>query len=292
MKTLILLGPYRNLTTLTTALLSLHPSVIAYNHGLVRMPKSVRFYEDPSNQRKYQNFIQYILNNYQSGHRGTKGGDIRKCHAFDRKHETMYNLKQTTDFEKKSPSVIVWKESGRLISYFRRNGKFKSFDRIEKLLRANPDVYFLRPVRNLPDCVQSNMDRKHARFTDFNPDDYPKAHDERNAFLRWCMNDLIWFLKLEYCYPDRFLHFNESEFPIQKIFQMIKQPNPKSPLNQSYYEKVHQGFDVIPKPFKPKLHREFMNFYRQRMNNRRIPQEIKEPLTNTLQMYFQPPTKV
>jgi hypothetical protein len=296
MKTLILLGPYRNLTTLTTALLSLHPNIIAYNHGLVRMPKNVLFYEDPTNKQKYQNFIDYILANYQSGHRGTKGGDIRKCHAFDpNKHETMYQMMESTEFEKQDPKVIVWKESGRLIKYFRHNGKFNSFDRIERLLKSNPDVYFIRPVRNPIDCVQSNMDTNHARFTDFNPHDYPKACNQRNAFLRWYINDLIWFLKLEYCFPGRFLHYNESEFPIQKLFQMVfPKLNPELPIGDElpitsdYIEKVTQGYRITPKPIKHKLYREFINYYQKRMNNNKIPNEIKSKLTETLQIYLNP----
>ena len=290
MKTLVLLGPYRNLTTLTTALLSLHPNIVAFNHGMIRMPKNVLFYNDPENLSKYEKFVQFILENYQGGKRGSFGGDIRKCHAFDAKHKEMYELmkseEQQKSFESKSQQAkaVVWKESGRLTKYLRKNGNFKYFARIEKLLKENPNLIFLRPIRNPVDCTQSNIDTDHYMVTDFNRDKFPNAKNKKYAFLRWVINDLIWFLKLEYCFPGRFIHYTESEFPIERILSALDLPPP----TPEYSQQIQQGFKILPKPPRAGLQQEFTNIMNKKLNSKKLPPEIKSLLLETMQEYLFP----
>ena len=290
MKTLVLLGPYRNLTTLTTALLSLHPNIVAFNHGMNRMPKNVLFYKEPTNHVKYEKFIRYILENYQEGRKGSFGGDIRKCHAFETQHKEMHELmnsdEQQENFQNKGEQAkaLVWKESGRLTRYLRKNSNFRDFARIEELLKANPDLVFLRPIRNPVDCTQSNIDTDHYMVTDFKRENFPNAKNRKHAFLRWLINDLIWFLKLEYCFPGRFIHYTESEFPIERILSSLDLPPP----TPEYSQQIQQGFKIVPKPFRPNLQKELTNIINKKLNSKQLPPEIKALLLETMQEYLVP----
>jgi hypothetical protein len=81
----ILLGPYRNLSTLTASTLHLHPNCQALNHAGRRVLSHDRrnFLADYS-ARKFKAFCRFALAASQGGQRGRYGGSINLSHAFER----------------------------------------------------------------------------------------------------------------------------------------------------------------------------------------------------------------
>ena len=81
----IMLGPYRNLTTLTAGIVFLHPNCQVLNHAALRVlpVKPVNFFQNHS-QATFDNFIQYAIYLSQSGRREDwdLGGTLTVSHAF------------------------------------------------------------------------------------------------------------------------------------------------------------------------------------------------------------------
>lgn len=78
------LGPYRNLTTLTAALLFLHPRCQVPNHGSDRILPNpdVNFLIEYGTE-KFDAFVRYAIELSAEGTRGRHGGSIMLSHAFD-----------------------------------------------------------------------------------------------------------------------------------------------------------------------------------------------------------------
>jgi hypothetical protein len=107
----ILLGPYRNLTTLTCSVLSLHPQCVVLNHAGFRTLRNARlnFLADYSPD-KFREFVRYAGFASRGGVRGTYGGDIRLSHAFDR--ESMRQAQASLQRSAAGPArCLVWKDS-------------------------------------------------------------------------------------------------------------------------------------------------------------------------------------
>ena len=84
-KSLILLvGPYRNLTTYLAANIAFHPQCQVLNHAGIRVFswKKINFLKNYTNV-KYQNFLRYFNYANKSGYKGIRGGNIIYSHAFE-----------------------------------------------------------------------------------------------------------------------------------------------------------------------------------------------------------------
>src|SRR6185436_15572703 len=73
----VLLGPYRNLTTLTTAVLALHPNVQALNHAAERLWRrdGLDFVAEPT-AAVFTQFLATAMRESEGGSRGDYGGSI------------------------------------------------------------------------------------------------------------------------------------------------------------------------------------------------------------------------
>jgi hypothetical protein len=180
----VFLGPYRNLTTLSAAVLSLHPDCRVLNHALDRIvgaPGIDPF--APAGSPRHRRFVRFALAASEGGGRGNFGGSITKSHAFDR--DAMREAaRRAPEPSTGRPSAVVWKESMKVTDLLRLRGQ----DPVA-LSRANPALRFVLPVRNPLDCAASNVRTGHARYlavTD--PNDVAATLDavlvELRAFVR------------------------------------------------------------------------------------------------------------
>ena len=195
----IILGPYRNLTTLTASLLFLHPNCQVLNHAGERIIGDSRldFLESYSDQ-KFQNFTRYALLIARGGKRGNYGGSITLSHAFQdqTKMKKIYE-DSNISMRKEDVHCLLWKESQRVTNHI-RDSKVD----LEILLDKNPKLKFILPIRNPLDCAASNSG---SGFANILPG-VDSASSEKEV-LKVILDEYVWFLKLEQQFPDHFYHY-------------------------------------------------------------------------------------
>ena len=152
----IFMGPYRNLTTLTSALLNLHPHCQVLNHAAMRVldDDAINFLSHYSDER-FGRFCSFAIEESQGGKRGDYGGSITLSHAFD--HEVMssaYEERYGGNLRKDEVRSIVWKDSQRLTNFLRDNKL------LDQALESNEKIRFLMPIRNPMDCAISNSNSR------------------------------------------------------------------------------------------------------------------------------------
>ena len=200
----LILGPYRNLTTLTAAVLSLHPSTQVLNHAGKRLLTGRRNFIERPDEARLDRFVDAALSASTEGRRGTFGGSIQFSHAFDRENlRESYQRRYGDRAMKDDVRCFIWKESGRVTQLLRRSG-----DGIEKLTESAPKVRFLQPVRNLLDCTRSNLDNTKV---------VPGVTDmSREGVLDAIVENMSWFARSAEKHPERFFMFFEDD-PITTI---------------------------------------------------------------------------
>jgi len=197
----LFLGPYRNLTTLTAAVLHLHPHCQTLNHAAARVldDPQLDFLVDHSPACLVR-FCEFALAASQSGRRGNHGGTITVSHAFD--HEVMrerYRARYGETMIKERVDAIVWKESLFVAKHLRE----RKVD-VGALLAAHPPVRFFLPVRNPLDCAESNVRTGHARIWGGVPD--------LRATVEHILDEIAWVRDLARRHGEaRFFTFFEFE---------------------------------------------------------------------------------
>jgi len=144
----LMLGPYRNLTTLTASILFLHPNCQVLNHGASRIygRKEIDFlsiYE----KIKMDRFIQFAITISGKGKRGKSGGSITYSHAFDNKHK-MKNIYKKTNLElvKKDIECLFWKFHGIILNhnlyiYYFPNDSFGTYQGLAIVLQLYSQIW-------------------------------------------------------------------------------------------------------------------------------------------------------
>jgi hypothetical protein len=208
----VFLGPYRNLTTLTAAVLSLHPYCQVLNHAGERVfdAPDTNFLLDHSPEA-FARFCAFALNASQGGRRGSYGGSILLSHAFDSELvRDLYRSRFGNVLLKEKIEAIVWKESLRVAKLLRERGVD-----IAHLLSHNERLRFLLPVRNPMDCALSSLHTGHYRL--LRPDG---SRDVRNIVAA-ILDELSWFRELTRVHgEERFFHFFEFEID-EQLFQRL-----------------------------------------------------------------------
>jgi hypothetical protein len=197
----LILGPYRNLTTLTASVLSLHPECQALNHAGPRLLKGRRDFIRHPGPKSLDRFCRAGLEASTSGRRHDHGGSIRYSHAFDREEmKELYQARYGDQVMKDDVKVLVWKESGFVTDRIRAEP-----DRIDRLIREEPRLRFLMPVRHPFDCAQSNVRTGHAeRIHGADPSDI-------SSILDRILEMIGWFGSLMQSHPDRFFLFFQND---------------------------------------------------------------------------------
>ena len=212
----ILLGPYRNLTTLTCSVLSLHPQCVVLNHAgfrTLRNPK-LNFLADYSPD-KFREFVRYAGFASRGGMRGTYGGDIRLSHAFDR--EPMRQAQARLGRSARGPTrCLVWKDS-HLVTNFLRSARVD----VPGLLQRNDKIRFLLPIRNPIDCAISNLRTGHVTF-------FATAHGISPAssvedLVGAVLDEIAWFVRLRENSgrPEKFFFYFEHAMGRGVLEQML-----------------------------------------------------------------------
>ena len=166
----LLLGPNRNLTTLTAGLLSLHPNCQVLNHGRNLLRQSDCDFLQYPDQTHLAAFCDAAMDRSTKKTHGVKGGTILRSHAFRPK----YNLKRVyterfgKSYMKKDVKCLVWKDAKFITSYIRKH----QID-LSEVVEKCESLRFILPIRNPMDCAIS-----HCKKTNEDPlDDLPRVLD-------------------------------------------------------------------------------------------------------------------
>ena len=209
----LMLGPYRNLTTLTASMIALHPSCQILNHAGERIfnDRHLDFFRD-YNDEKFDNFIKYAIQISSKGRRGPHGGSITYSHAFD--HGPMqeaYRSRYGDSLQKPNPNCLVWKEPLRVANHIRRY-----LVDLGEIFEKNDRLRFLAPVRNPLDCAASNL-RVTQLVRLFEGIDESSSSE---AVVDAILNELKWFLDLSERYPQRFFFYLENSFDESTVYAL------------------------------------------------------------------------
>jgi hypothetical protein len=197
----VLLGPYRNLSTLTAVALALHPSVQVLNHAAERLWRmgGVDFIERPEAD-VYRRFLSVAVRESAGGARGQHGGSILHAHAFDApalRH--MYARRFGDAGVKPDASCLVWKDSMRI-----QNRLMAREATLPSLLAGVPDARFILPVRQPLDCALSNIRTGKSQTL------LARASDALPDVLDAVLAAIVWVLKQRDRWPERFYVFTEK----------------------------------------------------------------------------------
>ena len=213
----ILLGPYRNLTTLTCSVLSLHPQCVVLNHAGLRTLKNRRLnFLANYTPDKFGEFVRYAGFASRGGMRGTYGGDIRLSHAFDR--EPMQQAHARLRSAGRGPArCLVWKDS-HLVTNFLRSARVD----VPRLLQRNDKLRFLLPIRNPIDCAISNLRMGHVKFFGMHHAISPASPLE--DVVAAVLDEIAWFLALREGSgrPERFFLYFEHAMGRAVLEQLLQ----------------------------------------------------------------------
>jgi hypothetical protein len=201
----MILGPYRNLTTLTASILSLHPDCQVLNHGGKRLLHGRQDFIAAYDDDRLDRFCASAIEASVSGKRGEYGGSIRVSHAFDSEVlSDLYEKRYGNEMLKENIACLVWKESQLVTNRIR-----SSPDNMRHLIEAAPRLRFLMPVRNPVDCALSNMRTGHAEHIEG-----ADRSDLANVLDR-ILEEIAWFSRVSAGHPDRFLMFFQDDTPTE-----------------------------------------------------------------------------
>jgi len=197
------LGPYRNLSTLTSATLFLHPNCQVLNHAgnRIHWRGSINFISNFS-IKKLNRFIQFAIVASAGGVRGSLGGSITYAHAFDSKYELSKIFKESNmGLVKEDITCLFWKEPLLNVNLIR-----KSNFNFEKVFAMDKRLKFLLPIRNPMDSAQSNIAFGTARkFEGI------VKHPNKAQVTEAILKEILWFVELHRKYSGSFFFFFEYD---------------------------------------------------------------------------------
>lgn len=250
----LLLGPYRNLTTLTASILFLHPRCQVLNHAgdnIFNNPNH-DFLLDPSEAR-LNRFLGLALELSREGVMGNRGGSITASHAFRADHAMPQLYKESgLPMVKDRIESLVWKESLLVANHLRAHHV-----ELKTLLEKLPRLRFLQPIRNPMDCAVSCMKEKYKLFQELPPS--PSVEDVLGAIL----DEYAWMADAWQKRPDQFFVFYEHSFDsemLRKLAGFLElEPDPR------WIELALRAFDMKSRYDHPPAR---VDFFRAQVNAR------------------------
>ena len=209
-KVCLILGPYRNLTTMIVGLLALHPNIQVMNHGMKTLfasnTSSKNDFLSDYSPEVFENFKHAAMARSLVMVKGILGGSILASHAYDPKYTLykLYKFKYQNRRMKDNPTCLIWKESFRVLKILRELPKPK----LDKLM-AVPQLCFMMPVRNPLDTAISHLVSfdEHIILYGINPSDAT-----RNNVLDAVLTSIADVFKLQSEYgKDKILIIFESD---------------------------------------------------------------------------------
>jgi len=154
----IYLGANRSLTTISSAMLALHPEVTVLNHAFVRIfaDQSCDFTRDPT-QDKLDAFVRTAEAMALGGERGAVGGHILHSHAFSDGALRDAYLDRYGEGAKPDTQCLVWKDATRVTNHLIHH-KIA----LDDLARRLPSLRFVMMVRNPVDITISSIRKGYA----------------------------------------------------------------------------------------------------------------------------------
>lgn len=198
----VIIGPYRNLTSLVAAALNLHPEIQILNHAHERVlgRNELNFVRNFSKQ-KLDLFCKFALVANKFKGLLSYGGNVFFSHSFQ-DHKDMqavyfqrFPLKKFDDVAK----ALVWKANLHMSQELRK----QKFD-FEKVFEQEPRLKFIMPLRNQEDCARSNLDKGQWIFFD-------EPNNSFEGTLKNVKKEHEYVLNLKAKYPDRILIIPESD---------------------------------------------------------------------------------
>jgi hypothetical protein len=208
----LLLGPYRNLTTLTASILALHPNCQVLNHAGVRIigdPRLdfLRSYTD----KKFLDFMKFAVRISQGGSPGMYGGSILFSHAFGDGYPMrhLYSRRYRDSLVKEKIQSLFWKESLQISKHIEAGSDLADIFTQNQMLR------FMMPVRNPIDCALSNLSTGHIGF-------FPGLVRTSGVkeVITAILDEFAWFMGLRTAHPERFYYFFEHELADPKLLEI------------------------------------------------------------------------
>jgi hypothetical protein len=202
----LMLCPNRNLTTLTAAVLSLHPHVQVLNHGFERLEAAglLSFLKSGSDD-DLEVFLRGAVGLSGHGQRGDHGGSILLSHGYDRPALRAAYAQHYADAPLKSDiRCVIWKDGARLREYLRAND-IAAVGLAERL----PRLRFLSPLRRPFEHLRS-LQRYYAP----QPPDYvrPSLPDlTAESVAKYILAAHEEFLAWRRQRPEQFFAFTEAE---------------------------------------------------------------------------------
>ena len=250
----ILLGPYRNLTTLISSVFALHPEIQVLNHAGQRvfsLPE-INFFSSYSTQR-FDDFLRYALYISQGGKRGMYGGSILHSHAFVNNPEIRQAYTERYGESKVAESVgcILWKEPMLVTQLIQQN----NIDLVA-LASTESRLRFLLPVRNPFDCAFSHLQTGSMAAYFGEP-----GRVSVEQILEGILQIIVWFVDMMQRCPQQFMLID------QHALSHITSPEVTDFLavsNDSIWEKTVQQV-VHVKPSYP-VDNALRNFYIKRID--------------------------
>lgn len=203
MKTVaVLLGANRSLTTISAAMVALHPQLTVLNHAFIRI------FDDPANnfladQRGpvLGHFVEAACQMALGGERGAVGGHILHSHAFGDAPLRAAYLDRYGWGAKPEATCLLWKDATRVTNYMIDNGIAP-----EEVARSLPALRFIMMVRNPVDICISSIRKGYSSML---------VGEERKDDLRAVFVHMIklfaWFSRAAAADPGRFRYVYQDE---------------------------------------------------------------------------------
>ncbi len=199
----LLVGPYRNLSTLTASVLYFHRHCVVLNHAGQRIlgDPRVDFLADYTDAR-FRRFVRFAMLAARGGRRGEYGGSITFSHAFQREpaRQALARAKRQ-EFHTDGVQSLVWKESLLATNQLRRYGSTNN------LFARNPLVRLLVPIRHPLDCAVSGIRTGHAKLLHG-----VTARSSVRDVVAAILDEFLWARHLADVHAGRVLFVFEHEF--------------------------------------------------------------------------------
>lgn len=243
----LMLGPQRNLTTVTASALFLHPHCQVLNHAGARIFGTRH---DPLPRRysksRFDDFIQFAVRISANGQRGTIGGSITKSHVFDAPDGHVGAAFDRMGGVRVKPQIrcLMWKEPRVVLSVIRD----RAID-VGDLLACEPRLVFLMPVRNPLDCMESNVRNNIGLYR--GAADFPRHGvwrrsadaSHREYVLKSILDDIHWFAVQAQRSPSRFHLFFEDDLAAGRRQMVLDiSAHLRLPPDDAWLETAQQAF--------------------------------------------------
>jgi hypothetical protein len=197
-----MVGPYRNLTTLSAAVLSLHPQVQVLNHAGERIltQPGLDFTADPRRE-VLDAFLKAGFEASAGGQPGQFGGSIVLSHAFSEPAvKSAYVARYGRRAVKPDAQCFVWKESMRLQKRWTHRP-----DDLAALFSNCDEVRLLAPFRRPLDVALSSMKTRHCHLLT------GKVEPSFEETLEAVLDAFAWVLRQRDRWPDRVFFYTQWE---------------------------------------------------------------------------------